>query len=574
MSKAGALRKNDLTEGPVLKKLLMFAIPTIAGNLIMQLYNVVDSIVVGNFVGTKALAAVGSSFPIMMLFNALFMGVSMGAQIVISQTYGAKNIPMLQTVVNTAISIAFIIGAAITAIGAPLSKPLLLLLGTPADIIDNASIYLLIIFLGTLGNIFYNLVGGAMRGMGDSRWPLIALIISSLTNIVLDIVFVANLGMGVAGVAWATLISHFLSGLVLLFHFQKGNGYPVKIQWINLLKPSKVAASRIFALGMPSALQSMAQSLGSVVIQSFANTFGSDYIAANTIVMKADGFAMMPMFGIGMACTSFVGQNIGAGKKDRAKKGIHAGILCAVSIAVVVGAILYFTGKYIMMAFGADGQVLMMGVNGIHFLAFCYMFMGIDHTIGGSMRGAGAAIAPACTAITANLCRIPLAYFLGVRPLKASMAELLATGSEKLTSLTAEYMGTGLYETTEAAREAAAANICSADHYMGMFMSMGISMAIGATLIFLYFKFGKWHNKAVKFRGPGGRPATAAEGPALETFEEANEAAESVLIAESSEAENALETAETAFEAAEASADPAGVSEAAEDLVRKAEETE
>ncbi len=537
------MSRNNLTEGPVLKKLLMFAVPTIAGNLIMQLYNVVDSIVVGNYVGTKALAAVGSSFPIMMLFNALFMGVSMGGQIVISQTYGAKNIPMLQTVVNTAISIAFMIGAAITAIGAPLVKPLLNLLGTPADILDNASTYLLIIFLGTLGNIFYNLVGGAMRGMGDSRWPLIALIISSLTNVVLDIVFVANLGMGVAGVAWATLISHFLSGLVLLFHFQKGNGgYPVKIQWKQLLKPSREAASRIFALGMPSALQSMAQSLGSVVIQTFANTFGSDYIAANTIVMKADGFAMMPMFGIGMACTSFVGQNIGAGKKDRAKKGIHAGIACAVTIAVFVGVVLYFTGKYIMMAFGADGQVLYMGVSGIHFLAFCYMFMGIDHTIGGSMRGAGAAIAPAITAISSNLFRIPLAYFLAVRPLKSAMAKLLEAGSERLTALTAEYMGTGLYETTEAAQRAAAANICSVENttglyenFMGMFMSMGISMAIGATLIFLYFKFGKWHNKAVKFRNaPGARPVPAAEGPALENAEapaetELNDAAQAAV---------------------------------------------
>lgn len=523
MSKATAMSRNNLTEGPVLKKLLMFAVPTIAGNLIMQLYNVVDSIVVGNYVGTKALAAVGSSFPIMMLFNALFMGVSMGAQIVISQTFGAKNYPMLQTVINTAVSIAFIIGTAITVIGSPLVKPLLKLLGTPADILDNASTYLLIIFLGTLGNIFYNQVSGAMRGMGDSRWPLIALVISSVTNVVLDIVFVANLGMGVAGVAWATLISHFLSGLVLLFHFQKGS-YPVKIQWIKLLKPNREASSRIFALGMPSALQHMAQSLGGIVIQTFANTFGSDYIAANTIVMKADGFAMMPMFGIGMACTSFVGQNIGAGNRERAKKGIHAGIACAVTIAAFVGVVLFFTGKYIMMAFGADGQVLYMGVSGIHFLAFCYMFMGIDGVVGGSMRGAGAAIAPACTAITSNLCRIPLAYFLAVRPLKNAMSNLLATGSERLTSLTTEYMGTGLYETTEAARKAAAANICSVENstglyenFMGMFMSMGISMAIGATLIFLYFKFGKWHNKAVKFRGPGGRPAPAADGPSDET---------------------------------------------------------
>ena len=495
MEKAIINDRNNLTEGPVLKKLLMFALPTILGNLCMQLYNVVDSVIVGNYVGTNALAAVGAAFPYMTLFNALFMGVSMGAQIVISQTFGAKNYSQLRTVTNTAISLAIIIGALITLIGTPLSGPLLSLLHTPANIFDDARSYLMIIFIGTLGNVFFNLGSGSLRGMGDSRWPLIALMISSVTNIGLDLFFVVKLNWGVAGVAWATTIAHFLSGLVLLSRLQSGK-YPTRVHWADLPHPNKEASKRIFSLGLPTAVQNAAMSLGSVIMQNFANSFGSDFIAANTIVMKADGFAVMPMMGLGMSCTSFVGQNIGAGKKDRAKKGIRAGIFSAVTVAVVMGATLYFTGEYIMRAFGADGQVLIMGVNGIRFLAFCYMFMGIDGVIGGSMRGAGVAIAPACTAIAANLCRIPLAYFLGARPLQHSISELLSSMPEKLVALGNEYMASGHYATLAEAQKAAAANIASMDHHMGMFYAIGTSMIIGAALIFTYYKFGKWHEKA------------------------------------------------------------------------------
>ena len=320
--------RNDLTEGPIFQKLIGFAIPVILGNLCFQLYNVVDSVVVGNYVGTDALAAVGAVFPIMMLFNALFMGVSMGAQIVISQTFGAKDEDGLRTVTNTAITMAILIGAAITAVGVPLAKPMLQLIKTPANIIGDSRTYLVIIFIGTLGNVFYNLGSGTLRGMGDSRWPLVAMLVSSVTNIALDLVFVIYFNMGVAGVAWATSIAHFLSGMIPLWRIQSGN-YPVRLHLKDMLHPDGAAASRIFRLGLPSSLQNAAMSLGSIVIQSFANSFGSNFIAANTIIMKADGFAIMPMMGLGMASTSFVGQNIGARKLDRAKKGVRAGQLSA-----------------------------------------------------------------------------------------------------------------------------------------------------------------------------------------------------------------------------------------------------
>ena len=488
--------RNDLTEGPIFGKLIGFAIPVILGNLCFQLYNVVDSVVVGNYVGTDALAAVGAVFPIMMLFNALFMGVSMGAQIVISQTFGAKDEDGLRTVTNTAITLAIIIGAAITIIGTPLARPMLSLIGTTANIIGDSSVYLMIIFAGTLGNVFYNLGSGALRGMGDSRWPLVAMLVSSVTNIVLDLVFVIAFDMGVAGVAWATSISHFLSGMIPLWRIQSG-AYPVRLYLKDMLHPNGAAAGRIFKLGLPSSIQNAAMSLGSVVIQSFANSFGSNFIAANTIIMKADGFAIMPMMGLGMASTSFVGQNIGAGKVDRARKGVRAGQLSAVVVAAVVGVALYAFGKYIMQAFGADGQVLMMGVSGIRFLAFCYVFVGLDQVTGGAMRGAGAAIAPAITSISSNLFRIPLAYFLGTRPLRQEISQLLAEKSADLTSKAQELFATGAYAKMEDAERSAAAILAAPDHFMYMFYAMGISMFVGALLIYLYFKFGKWHEKSV-----------------------------------------------------------------------------
>ncbi len=488
--------KNDLTQGPILSKLVGFAIPVILGNLCMQLYNVVDSVIVGNYVGTDALAAVGACFPIMMLFNALFMGVSMGSQIVISQTFGAKDFKGLRTVTNTAITMAIIIGACITAVGVPLTKPILRLIGTPANILKDSTGYLMIIFAGTLGNVFYNLGSGVLRGMGDSRWPLVAMLVSSVTNIVLDLLFVVKFDMGVAGVAWATTIAHFLSGAIPLWRIQSGK-YPVRLHIYDMLHPNGAAAKRIIKLGLPSSIQNAAMSLGSVVIQSFANSFGSNFIAANTIVMKADGFAMMPMMGLGMASTSFVGQNIGAGNVDRARKGVRAGQLCVITVAAVMGTILYFTGKYIMMAFGADGQVLMMGVSGIHFLAFCYAFMGLDQVTGGAMRGAGAAIAPACTAILSNLCRIPIAYFTAARPLRSEIAQLIAANGSELVSKANELFGTGAYSTMEEATKSAAAILAAPDHFMFMFYSMGITMFIGAVLIFCYYKFGNWHTKSV-----------------------------------------------------------------------------
>ena len=502
--------KNDLTQGPIMKKLLLFALPVVASNLIMQLYNIADSIIVGNFAanGAHALAAVGVSFPVMTLFNALFMGIAMGSQIVISQMYGAKDYESLQKGLNTSMSLAFAMGLIITVVGTPLAGPLLRMLNTPKELINDATVYLVVVFLGMLGNVYFNLGSGALRGMGDSKWPLYAMIVSSVTNVVLDLVFVIVFKWGVFGVALATTISHFASGMVLAVRINSG-AYPVKVQFRKLIRPDRVSVKNIMRLGLPTGLQQMAMSLGSMVIQTFSNGFGADLIAANTVIMKADGFAVMPMFAMGAAVTTFVGQNIGAGQKERAKKGVHAGILAVTVIGLGVGIALWFCGGLIMELFGIEpgNDIMTMGVNGVRILAFFYCFMGIDGAIAGALRGAGAAVPPMITAIASNLARIPLTYFLAVRPLNAAVEKLMSAvpldprilgrASQYITKLNED--GTPMYDSLDEATQAAGVAVANMDGsiYRMLFVSMAASMVLGALLSFLYFKFGKWQDKGI-----------------------------------------------------------------------------
>jgi len=450
MEKANsAARKRDLTQGSVIYKLVMFSLPLIASFLVMQLYNVADSIIVGNFVGPDALAAVSVSFPIMMFFNALFMGVSTGATVVISQFFGAKDKESLEKSSTTTFTLTIIVGIIITILGIILSKPLLHLLKTPDNIIDDATLYLVIILAGTLGNLIYAIGSGVLRGLGDSKWPLYFLIFCGVLNVGLNMLFVMAFRMGVAGVAWATLISQYLSGIFVYYRVNKGD-YGIRFSFRNM-KIDWAIAKLILKLGLPSGIQSMTMSLGSMIIQSFANRFGSTFIAANTSVMRTDGFAILPMMAIGSALTTFVGQNIGAGKIDRAKKGITSALVIIICIGLIMGVVMWFNGVYIIRAFTDDQSVQEIGSRGLRILAWFYSFMGLEFAFSGAMRGAGASVAPMVTTLIANLCRIPIAYFLAV----------------------------------------------VRDDYMGLFYSMVCSMIIGTTLIFLYYLKGNWRNKSI-----------------------------------------------------------------------------
>jgi len=441
--------RGDLTEGNIARKLISFSLPMIAGNLISQLYNVVDSIVVGNFVGSDALAAVSASFPIMMLFNAMFWGIAVGAGIVIAQNFGAKRYDVLNKAVNTAFTLVYASGILISIIGTLFSGPLLKLLGTPENIIGDSTVYLAIIFAGTLGNMAYNIGGGILRGMGDSRWPLVFLSVSAVLNIVLDLLFVIVFKWGVAGVAIATILSHIVSGA--LVHIRINSGvYPVHVS-PKSMRIEKQLAATIIRLGVPAAIQNVAMSLGSVIIQSFANKFGSNYIAANSIVQKVDGFAIVPMMAFGMALSTFVGQNVGAGRHDRAKEGIHVAMTSITIFGVILGIFLWFFGHPLMRVFTDNQTVLDIGFVGIRILAFFYFIMGMNQNLAGAMRGAGASVAPMITSIAGSLVRIPVAYFIAVVP----------------------------------------------NNMYGLFWSMVASIVIQFILLYSYFRSGHWQNFSV-----------------------------------------------------------------------------
>lgn len=447
--KNAADEKRDLTQGSVIKKLIGFSIPLVISFFVMQLYNVADSIIVGQVVGPDALAAVAAGFPIMMFFNALYMGVSTGATVVISQLYGAKDSEGLKKASTSTFTLTLAIGAIITVLGIALTRPLLNLLGTPANIIDNSVLYLTIIFAGTLGNLVYAIGSGVLRGLGDSKWPLYFLVFSSILNIAMDLLFVIVFNWGVTGVALATLIAQFASGSFVYYRINRGS-YGIRFSFKELgvdLQTSKT----ILRLGLPSGIQQMAMSVGSMIIQSFANKFGSTFIAANSTVMKTDGFAVLPMIAIGSAITTFVGQNIGAGNIERAKKGIKIAAITIIIIGITMGAVMWFYGSYIIRVFTEDASVIEIGERGIRTLAWFYLFIGIEFCFAGAMRGAGAAIAPMITTLSANLLRIPIAYFLAVRP----------------------------------------------HNYMGLFYSMVFSMILGSTLIFTYYLKGNWRSKSI-----------------------------------------------------------------------------
>lgn len=472
------MMRGSLTEGPIAKKLLLFALPIILGNMVQQLYNVVDTIVVGNFVSSDALAAVSVSFPVMMIFNSLFMGLSMGSNIIIAQYRGAGDHDKLERALNNTASITFVMGAIITVLGLLFSRNILELLNTPANIIDDSTIYLKIVFGGTLGNMMYNTCNGIARGMGDSKWPLYTLIVSSCINIVLDLLFVIKFNMGVAGVAWATLIAHIFSGFIMLLRICQGK-YGAKVTFKGMMNMDWSMVGLVVKLGLPSAVQNVAMSIGSTIMQTFSNRFGSDYLAAHAVVQKADGFAMMPIMGLGMAVTTFVGQNIGAGQIERSKKGTNVATWICVAVGAITAVILYFFGIYIMRAFTSNPVVLDMGEKGLKFLAFFYIFMGMNNCMGGACRGAGATVVPAAMSMAGTFIRIPLAYFLAINPLNRFIEAAVAAGQ---------------YASVEAAT---AAGCGIAENYMGLFYTQGFSMVIGAAMMFVYYKWGNWHTKGV-----------------------------------------------------------------------------
>ncbi len=399
----------DMTEGSPWKKIVLFTVPMLVGNIAQQLYNTVDSVVVGNYVGDNALAAVGGAGPILNLLIVLFVGISVGAGIMVSQFFGAKQREELSQTIGNCITLTGIATVFVMIFASLLSGPLLRILDTPESILGWCHSYLLILFIGSVGLAYYNILSGVLRGLGDSMSALLYLLVSTVINIVLDIVFVANFKMGVNGVALATVIAQAVSAFLCLLRLLRlKEGFDFKTSYLKL---SKRHTMGIVRLGLPSGITQAIFSMAMLVVQSLTNSFGEMFIAANVIVMRVDGFAMMPNFSFGTAMTTYAGQNVGARMYDRVETGAKQGTFIAVATsAVITGTILIF-GEALMGIFTTTPELVRLSRDMMGILAVGYIAMAVTQSLSGVMRGAGDTMTPMWISIVTTIfVRVPIAY--------------------------------------------------------------------------------------------------------------------------------------------------------------------
>lgn len=448
----------DMTEGAPWKSIVAFTIPLLIGNVAQQLYSTVDSIVVGQYIGDNALAAVGSAMPIVNMLLVLFMGISAGATIMVSQYFGAQNREKLSYTIGNCITITAISCVFLILVASPLIKPVLRLLNTPSAIIDGCADYLLISLIGIAGMAYYNILSGVIRGMGDSFTTLIYLLVATVINISLDIYFVAYVKMGIGGVALATVIAQCVSSVLCLLklskmceHFDFG---------IKFLKPVSEYVKTIVKLGIPSGMTQAIFSSAMIVVQSLTNCFGELFIAANVVIMRVDGFAMMPNFSFGMAMTTFAGQNVGAGLYDRVVKGAKQGTLIAVGCATVITAVILMFGKNLMGVFTKTAQLVDKSYYLMMILAVGYIAVAVTQSLMGIMRGAGDTMTPMWISLIATVAvRVPIAYGLSF-----------------------------LTRTPE----------LPYGHSECIQISLLLSWVIGALATVVFYRMGHWKNKAIK----------------------------------------------------------------------------
>lgn len=403
-----------MTEGVIWKEILLFSIPLLLGNLFQQLYNAVDSVVVGNYIGAQALAAVGSSAPVINLLVSFFMGLAVGAGVIISRYFGARKKEELHIAVHTSLALTFAAGLVMTLIGVLISPYVLQWVGTPSDVMESSVLYLRIYFLGILSVMVYNMGSGILRAVGDSRNPLYFLIVSSVTNIILDMLFVIVFHMGIAGVGWATLIAQTISAvLTMLLLMRTKEEYQVKLKHIRF---HKHMLYKIVRLGLPSGLQNAIVSFSNVIVQSNINAFGSLAMAGCGSYTKIDGFAILPVMSYSMALTTFTGQNMGAKKYDRVKQGAKTGILMSVITIVCISALLLMLGPNVLAIFSSDPTVINYGLYMMHVLAPGYIFLAISHAFNGIIRGAGITTVPMIVMVTC-WCGLRMAWILTSVPL-------------------------------------------------------------------------------------------------------------------------------------------------------------
>jgi len=401
----------DMTQGPPWKRIMEFSIPMLIGNIAQQLYNTADSIIVGHYVGDNALAAVGSASPILNLLLALFVGISTGAGIVVSQSYGAKDRKTLTEAIGNCIALSAIASIVIMILGPIISMPMLKMLGTPESIIQWCADYLNIYFFGIVGFFFYNMLSGVLRGLGDSVSALGFLLVAAVLNVILDIVFVAKFNMGVAGVSLATVISQGISAIFCYIklakmreHFDLG---------LKTMKLVPAMAGRIIKIGVPSGITQAIMATAGMVVLNLTNAMGEMVIAANVIIMRVDGFAMMPNFTFGQALSVYTGQNFGAGKYDRVGLGVRHGGMIATMTSAVITVILLFFSPVLFGFFTKTPELIDLSTRMIRIMAVGYICVSLTQVLGGVMRGCGETVAPMWVSIIQTIAlRVPVAYLI------------------------------------------------------------------------------------------------------------------------------------------------------------------
>ena len=406
--------KGLMTQGIIWKKILLFSLPLLLGNVFQQLYNTVDSVIVGNYIGGDALAAVGTSGPIINLLVGLFMGIATGAGVVIARYFGAQDSEAVHDAVHTTLAATFLGGLFLTVVGVLLSPAVVRLIGVPENIMSDSIDYLRIYFGGIIAMMTYNMGAGILRAVGDSKTPLYFLIISSIINIILDMLFVIIFDMGVAGVAWATLIAQAVSATLIIITLCRVNtSYRVTLSHIRV-KLSYL--KEIIRIGLPSGLQNAIISMSNIVVQSYINSFGSAAIAGYSTYGKVDAFALMPVMSLSMAITTFTSQNIGAREFDRVRKGVKTGLLMSCGTAFVLTSLVVVFARTLLGIFTDDQQIIEYGLLTMTYQAPFYLVLGLNNTLAGILRGAGKASVPSLI-MAANMCGVRILWLSILMPI-------------------------------------------------------------------------------------------------------------------------------------------------------------
>lgn len=441
----------DMTQGNPMKLIFSFAIPMLIGNIFQQLYNMVDSVVVGRYVGANALAAVGSSFPIIMLLISMIMGLTMGGGIIISQLYGAKQMDKVKRAISTALIFQGIAAILVTILGLSLSRWILTMLNTPVEVFNDSATYMRIFFSGLIAMFAYNAFSGILRSLGDSKTPLYFLIVATFVNIFLDILFVAQFGWGVAGVAWATIIAQSVSAILCIVYIYR------KVPLLALKLSEFIFDKELFLtmvkLGIPSSIQQTLASTGMIAVQGLVNSFGPITMAAFTAAGRLDSLANMPAMNLSMSVSTYTGQNLGANRVDRVQAGLIAALKIMAIITVTMSVVVFVAGPYLIQVFidASESEVIRQGVDYMKTVSVFYLVFGTMFIFNGVLRGAGDTTVPMYATMLNLAVRVIAAY-----------------------TLSSTSLG-----------------------YRGIWMSLPIGWCVGAIIpVFRYFT-GKWKDKAV-----------------------------------------------------------------------------